>query len=171
MPTWTQPRVAPPVLLPAAAGAVVIAVALPIFLLAGWRVSGWALGAVLWFGSEALGWVLTRLQGRTGNLAAAGVVAAARLGDGARALRRDRADRRVADRARLPGREARDRQRDLTLAQLRRNSWNAGASLIGSKSESPLAMSRQPSQTLAARRRCPTASSVRPARLSQQAVL
>jgi hypothetical protein len=54
---------------------VVIAVALPIFLLAGWRVTGWALGAVLWLGSEALGWVLTRLQSRTGNLAAAGVVA------------------------------------------------------------------------------------------------
>ena len=75
MPTWTQPRVAPPALLPAAAGAIVIVVALPIFLLAGWRITGWALGAVLWFGSEALGWVLTRLQGRTGNLAAAGVVA------------------------------------------------------------------------------------------------
>jgi hypothetical protein len=61
--------------LPAAAGAIVIAVALPIFLIAGWRVSGWGLGAVLWFGSELLGWVLTRLQSRTGNLAAAGVVA------------------------------------------------------------------------------------------------
>jgi hypothetical protein len=53
----------------------VLAVALPIFLLAGWRVTGWAIGAVLWLGSEALGLVLTRLQSRTGNLAAAGVVA------------------------------------------------------------------------------------------------
>ena len=75
MPAWTQPRVAPPTLLPAAAGAIVIGVALPIFLLAGWRVTGWAIGAVLWFGSEALGFLLTRLQQRTGNLAAAGVVA------------------------------------------------------------------------------------------------
>src|SRR5436305_15114169 len=75
MPAWTQPRVAPPTLLPAAAGAIVIGVALPIFLLAGWRVKGWAIGAVLWLGSEALGFVLTRLQQRTGNLAAAGVVA------------------------------------------------------------------------------------------------
>ncbi len=75
MPAWTQPRVAPPTLLPAAAGAIVIGVALPLFLLAGWRVTGWAIGAVLWFGSEALGFVLTRLQQRTGNLAAAGVVA------------------------------------------------------------------------------------------------
>ena len=75
MPAWTEPRIAPPALLPAAAGGIVVAVALPIFLLAGWRVSGWAIGAVLWGGSEALGWVLTRLQSRTGNLAAAGVVA------------------------------------------------------------------------------------------------
>ena len=60
--SWTEPRTAPPTLLPAIAGAIVIAVALPIFLLAGWRVSGWALGAVLWVGSEALGAVLTRLQ-------------------------------------------------------------------------------------------------------------
>jgi hypothetical protein len=71
----TEPRQAPPALLPAAAGGIVIAVALPIFLLAGWRVSGWAIGAVLWLGSELLGLVLARLQSRTGNLAAAGVVA------------------------------------------------------------------------------------------------
>ena len=57
MPAWTQPRAAPPTLLPAAAGAIVIAVALPIFLIAGWRVAGWGLGAVLWGGSEALGFV------------------------------------------------------------------------------------------------------------------
>ena len=75
MPAWTEPRIAPPALLPAAAGGIVIAVALPIFLLAGWRVTGWGIGAVLWLGSEALGWVLKRLQSRTGNLAAAGVVA------------------------------------------------------------------------------------------------
>jgi hypothetical protein len=61
--------------LPAAAGGIVLAVALPIFLLAGWRISGWAIGAVLWLGSEALGWVLTRFQSQTGNLAAAGVLA------------------------------------------------------------------------------------------------
>jgi hypothetical protein len=73
MPAWTQPRVAPPALLPAAAGGIVVLVALPIFLIAGWRVTGWALGAVLWAGSEALGVVVQRLRARTGNLAAAGV--------------------------------------------------------------------------------------------------
>jgi hypothetical protein len=75
LPAWTEPRTAPPTLLPAAAGAIVVLIALPIFLLAGWRVSGWGLGAVLWFGSEALGMLLPRLQTQSGNLAAAGVVA------------------------------------------------------------------------------------------------
>ena len=75
MPAWTEPRTAPPTLLPAIAGIFVILLALPVFLIAGWRVSGWALGAVLWAGSEAFGLLLSRLQGRTGNLAAAGVVA------------------------------------------------------------------------------------------------
>lgn len=73
MPAWTEPRVAPPSLLPAVAGAIVLVVALPLFLLAGWPVSGWAIGAVLWLGSEALGAVVARLRARTGNLAAAGV--------------------------------------------------------------------------------------------------
>jgi hypothetical protein len=53
----------------------VIGLALPIFLIAGWPVKGWALGAVLWIGSETFGALLTRLRTRTGNLAAAGVVA------------------------------------------------------------------------------------------------
>ena len=38
--SWTEPRTAPPTLLPAIAGAIVILVALPLFLLAGWRVVG-----------------------------------------------------------------------------------------------------------------------------------
>jgi hypothetical protein len=73
MPAWTQPRVAPPTALPAVAGSFVVALALPVYLLAGWRVAGWGLGAVLWVGSEALGWLVTQLRTRTGNLAAAGV--------------------------------------------------------------------------------------------------
>jgi hypothetical protein len=73
MPAWTEPRVAPPALLPAVAGAIVLGISLPLFLLAGWPIDGWAIGAVLWAGSEALGAVLTRLRARTGNLAAAGV--------------------------------------------------------------------------------------------------
>jgi hypothetical protein len=75
MPAWTDPRTAPPTLLPAVAGGLAVLIALPVFLIAGWRIEGWALGAVLWFGSEAFGMVLTRLRTRTGNLAAAGVAA------------------------------------------------------------------------------------------------
>jgi hypothetical protein len=75
MPTWTEPRDAPPALLPAVAGAFVVLLALPVFLVAGWRIEGWLLGAILWAGSEAFGAILTRLQAKTGNLAAAGVVA------------------------------------------------------------------------------------------------
>ena len=39
-------------------------------LLAGWEVSGWALGAVLWFGLELIELVLTRLRSGTANVAA-----------------------------------------------------------------------------------------------------
>jgi hypothetical protein len=73
MPAWTQPRVAPPQMLPAAFGTAVVLLALPIFLIAGWPVAGWAVGAVLWIGFEGLGWFTTRLRTRTGNLAAAGM--------------------------------------------------------------------------------------------------
>ena len=75
MPAWTEPRIAPPSLLPAIAGGFVVVLGLPLFLLAGWPVKGWAIGAVLWAGSEGLGALLVRLHPRTGNVAAAGVVA------------------------------------------------------------------------------------------------
>ena len=74
MSTWTQPRRAPNTTLAAVAGSFVVALALPIFLLAGWRLTGWGIGAVLWVGSQGLGFLLQRLASRTGNLAAAGVV-------------------------------------------------------------------------------------------------
>jgi len=73
--TLLQPRPLPQRTLPVAAAAVVIALALPVFLAAGWRVQGWALGAVLWAASQTLGWVLQRVGSGTGNLAAASVVA------------------------------------------------------------------------------------------------
>jgi hypothetical protein len=73
--TLLHPRPLPQRTLPLVAAAAVVALALPIFLIAGWRVQGWALGAVLWAGSQGLGWVLQRFGSDTGNLAAAGVVA------------------------------------------------------------------------------------------------
>jgi hypothetical protein len=69
------PRPAPPKVMPVAAAAFVVALALPVFLLAGWRVSGWALGAVLWVGSQAFGLLLARLRTGGDSLAASGVVA------------------------------------------------------------------------------------------------
>ena len=72
---WTQPRRAPQTALPAIAGTAVVALALPVFLLGGWPLKGWALGAVLWLGSLGFGLLLNRLHSRTGNLAAAGVAA------------------------------------------------------------------------------------------------
>ena len=72
---WTQPRRPPATLLPAIAGTGVVALALPVFLVNGWRIQGWALGAVLWLGSQGFGVLLHRLRTRTGNLAAAGVAA------------------------------------------------------------------------------------------------
>jgi hypothetical protein len=72
---FATPRPVPGRLLPAAGGALVVALALPVFLLADWDLSGWALGAVLWLGLEAVELVLTRLRGRTSNVAASAVLA------------------------------------------------------------------------------------------------
>jgi hypothetical protein len=71
---FSTPRPMPARLLPALAGSVVVAVALPVFALAGWPLAGWGLAAVLWFGALVLGELLTRLRGDGGNLAAAGVM-------------------------------------------------------------------------------------------------
>jgi hypothetical protein len=60
--------------MPIAAGASVVALALPVFALAGWRLAGWALGAVLWVGAQALALLLTRLGTGGDNLVASGVV-------------------------------------------------------------------------------------------------
>jgi len=70
---FATPRPVPSRLVPIAGGALVLLVALPIFVLADWRLAGWALGAVLWAGMQAMTLLLARLKGRTGNLAAAGV--------------------------------------------------------------------------------------------------
>lgn len=70
----TTPRPAPGKLAPVLAGGSVILIALPVFAVAGWRLSAWGLAAVLWAGAQALGLVLTRLRLGAGNLATSGVV-------------------------------------------------------------------------------------------------
>jgi hypothetical protein len=69
------PHPVPGRLAPAIAGGFVVALALPVFLIAGWRVGGWALAAVLWVASQGAGLLLARLPIGAGNLARAGVVA------------------------------------------------------------------------------------------------
>lgn len=68
-------RPVPGKLLPKLGGAVVVALALPVFLLGGWRVSGWGLGATLWIAAQAIDLLLARVRASAGNLAASGVLA------------------------------------------------------------------------------------------------
>jgi len=72
--SFTTPRRTPSVLVPVIAGSGVIALALPVYLVAGWRLGGWLLAATLWLGSQAFAYFLVRLRAR-GNLVAAGVAA------------------------------------------------------------------------------------------------
>jgi len=72
---FSTPRPVPGRLVPALGGALVVLLALPVFLVAGWRVSGWALGAVLWVALLAVDLLLRRARGDAGNLAASGVQA------------------------------------------------------------------------------------------------
>jgi hypothetical protein len=69
------PRPMPERRMPIVLGGAVVALALPIFLVAGWRVQGWALGAVLWLAGQALGLVLARVGIHEPTLRGSGVVA------------------------------------------------------------------------------------------------
>jgi len=70
---FSTPRPLPSRLGPAVAGGSVIVLALPVFAVAGWPLSGWALAAVLWAAAEVFAFVLTRLPDGADNLAAAGM--------------------------------------------------------------------------------------------------
>ena len=71
---FETPRPVPSRLAPVVAGASVILLALPVFVVAGFPLAGWALGATLWVAAQLLGLVLTRLRLGAGNLAHSGVV-------------------------------------------------------------------------------------------------
>jgi hypothetical protein len=62
-------------LLGPAAGALTIAIALPLFLIADWPLAGWAVAAVLWVGVQALGLLLARVKPSPDNVAASGALA------------------------------------------------------------------------------------------------
>jgi hypothetical protein len=70
---FSTPRPLPSRLAPTVAGGSVVALALPVFAVAGWPLSGWALAAVLWAAAEVFAFVLTRLPSGADNLAAAGM--------------------------------------------------------------------------------------------------
>ena len=70
---FSTPRPLPSRIGPTIAGGTIIALALPIFAVAGWPLEGWALAAILWVASEIFAAVLTRLPDSPDNLAAAGM--------------------------------------------------------------------------------------------------
>ena len=72
---FTEPRPEPSHLIPALVGGLVLAIALPVFLVAGWNLAGWGLATVLYLAIHALNLLLTQLRTRTSNLAASGVQA------------------------------------------------------------------------------------------------
>lgn len=76
------PRPMPDRRLPIVLGGAVVALALPLFLVAGWRVQGWALGALLWAASQALGLVLARVGIHEPTLRGSGLVAFGMMGRG-----------------------------------------------------------------------------------------
>jgi hypothetical protein len=74
------PRPIPARVAPVAAGAVVLGLALPIFLLAGWPLKGWAIAGVLWAAVQAVGLLLARIRPSPDNLAASSVLAFGMMG-------------------------------------------------------------------------------------------
>jgi hypothetical protein len=76
------PRPLPERRLPVIAAGAVVALALPVFLVAGWPVRGWALGAVLWIASQLLGLLFAKIGIGDPNLRGSGIVAFGMMGRG-----------------------------------------------------------------------------------------
>ena len=76
---FATPRPVPESRLPALGGTAVVLVALPVFLIAGWRLAAWGIAAGLWLAFLLIGALLRHLQRGSDNLAAAGLVAFGRM--------------------------------------------------------------------------------------------
>jgi hypothetical protein len=76
---FATPRPVPESRLPALGGTAVVVVALPLFAIAGWRLAAWGIAAGLWLAFLLIGAFLHRVQLRSDNLAAAGLVAFGRM--------------------------------------------------------------------------------------------
>jgi hypothetical protein len=72
---FSTPRPEPNHRLPAIGGTLVILLALPVFLIGGWSIAGWALALVVWVATHAIDLLLTRARGGTDTVAASGVQA------------------------------------------------------------------------------------------------
>jgi peptidoglycan/LPS O-acetylase OafA/YrhL len=70
---FSTPRPLPSRVAPTLAAGAVLALALPVFAVAGWPLRAWALAAVLWMGATLFALLLARVAGGTDNLAAAGM--------------------------------------------------------------------------------------------------
>jgi hypothetical protein len=71
----TTPRPVPGKLLPTVGALLVLGIALAVFLVAGWNISAWALGAVLWAGIRAVSLLLTRMRGQMRSRVSSGLLA------------------------------------------------------------------------------------------------
>ena len=76
------PRPLPDRRLPVIAGALVVALALPVFLAADWPLGGWALGASLWAAGQVIGFATARLGMRSPTIRGSGPAAFIMLGRG-----------------------------------------------------------------------------------------
>jgi len=64
---------------PIIASGIVVVAALPLFLIAGWPVKGWAIAAVLWVASQLVGRVIRRMPLGMDNVPSSGVAAMGRM--------------------------------------------------------------------------------------------
>jgi hypothetical protein len=76
------PRPLPDRRLAVVAGAAIVALALPVFLVADWRVEGWAFGAGLWLASRVLDAIFSRVGIGEPTLRGSGIVAFGMMGRG-----------------------------------------------------------------------------------------
>jgi hypothetical protein len=74
---FSTPRPVPGRRIPTLAGAAVIVLGLPVFLVGGFPIGGWALAAVLWAAGDAFGWWLARIPTGADRLGKSGMVAVA----------------------------------------------------------------------------------------------
>jgi hypothetical protein len=74
---FSTPRPVPGRRIPTLAGACVVVLSLPVFLVGGFPIAGWALAATLWAAGELLGLWLARIPTGADSLGKSGMVAVA----------------------------------------------------------------------------------------------